>query len=433
MRTTNSFVYAILALGGGTALGHALTLAAMPVITRLYDPAELGGFAVYLALANVVGVAASLRYEMALVLPKSDRAALHLRRLCILLVAAASVLVAGLVATAGDTVAALFDGRAVASVLWLLPLAVLARGAYQTLNLWSTRLGAMQAIAGSRIAQQATMAGTQIAIGLVSSLGAIGLALGHLAGLATAGGFLIARAWTSRETRPAPQVSLKRTAALASRYRKFPTFDTGAALLNISATEIPVLIVGLFFPEATVGLFALAMRVTAWPTMLATAAVGQAHYKQATDEHRASGTARRTMAISIKLLALTGVPAFAMLALIAPHASAWAFGAAWADAGTYIALLCPLFCSMFLVAPTSQTFFTYGRQEVLFAFQAAYAGIAVVSFLAAGWTGNLVFGLVLFSGLGTLRYIMMLLYLLQITGTGLRTVLTTPIFDRRPL
>ena len=57
----------------GTALAHGIKIAATPVLTRLYGPAEFGVFAVFLAMLNLTSVAACLRFEMAISLPEEDQ------------------------------------------------------------------------------------------------------------------------------------------------------------------------------------------------------------------------------------------------------------------------------------------------------------------------------------------------------------------------
>ena len=82
----------VITLMTGTAFAQALPIAVSPILTRLYSPAEFGVFAMYLAVASILGVLVTGRYELAILIPKQDRDAIHIAALS----AALSVLLSGL-------------------------------------------------------------------------------------------------------------------------------------------------------------------------------------------------------------------------------------------------------------------------------------------------------------------------------------------------
>src|ERR1700689_4427028 len=69
------FSHHVAVLGGGTALAQGFTLLFAPILTRLYTPDDVGRMGLYLAFAGFAGVAASLRYEVAIVSAVDDREA----------------------------------------------------------------------------------------------------------------------------------------------------------------------------------------------------------------------------------------------------------------------------------------------------------------------------------------------------------------------
>ena len=56
-------------------LAQAVPLAVAPVLTRLYEPAEFGTFAVYVGAIALIASAATGRYELAIMLPPTARRA----------------------------------------------------------------------------------------------------------------------------------------------------------------------------------------------------------------------------------------------------------------------------------------------------------------------------------------------------------------------
>ena len=71
----------VITLMTGTAFAQALPIAVSPILTRLYTPAEFGVFAMYMAIASILGVLVTGRYELAILIPKQDRDAIHIAAL----------------------------------------------------------------------------------------------------------------------------------------------------------------------------------------------------------------------------------------------------------------------------------------------------------------------------------------------------------------
>ena len=399
-----------LRLGGATLAGHAVALAAWPVLTRLYAPSDVGVFVVYLALANILGVCACLRYELAIVLPRTARGAASVAYVALAATLAVALITVLLVAFAGTEISIAVGIGGAAAVLWVVPATVAGRGLFQTLNYWASRRRRTGVIAFARVGQQTVAAAAQIGAVYTALGGGLALALGHLAGILAAsvwfllaeGGALIAtlRAQSGRNRR--------RAAAMAVRHRRFPRYDVPAALLNVAALELPVLLIGVLYDDAATGQFGLAVRVTGWPAALATAALAQIYYPRANSEYLAAGTAKTTTLQSLRGLLIVGVPLYIVVFAASPWAFSPVFGEAWRPAGVMATLLAPLYVTMFLVAPISQLYFVRGRQRAFLAYQTMYFAAALIGLLAGAVAGDILLGVGLFSALATGRQVLML-------------------------
>ncbi len=410
----------VLRLGGATLIGQAVALAAWPFLTRLYAPADIGVFVVYLALVNLIGTCACLRYELAIVLPRTLRGAaslVHVALVASLVITAGTAL---LVLVAGDQIATLLGLGTVSSVLWIVPGVVAARGIYQALNYWASRRRHTGVIALARIGQQTVAASVQIGAAFTALGGGIALALGHLAGITAAClAFLVAEGGALVRTyRAQAGRNVRRASAMAVRHRKFPRYDVPAALLNVAALELPVIFIAMFYSEALTGQFGLAVRVTGWPAAMATAALAQLYYPRANEEYLASGNAKTVTLESLRGLIRAGVPLYAGVVVLAPWLFAPVFGDEWRLAGVMASLLAPLYVTMFLVAPISQLFFVRGRQRAFLAYQAVYFAAAFAGLAVGALANDILIGVGLFSALATLRQLAMLVDMCRHEGIG---------------
>src|SRR4029077_6410766 len=92
-RARRSFRFAtdVAVLSGGASLGHLFTIAAAPILTRLYLPRDIGDLGLFNAFLGVVTIAASLQYDVAIISAPCQRDAAHLTRLSMLLTIPTSV------------------------------------------------------------------------------------------------------------------------------------------------------------------------------------------------------------------------------------------------------------------------------------------------------------------------------------------------------
>ena len=66
------FLKSIAILASGTALAQAIPIFASPILTRLYTPKKFGMLAVFMAIVSSISPAVCGKYEVAMVLTRSN-------------------------------------------------------------------------------------------------------------------------------------------------------------------------------------------------------------------------------------------------------------------------------------------------------------------------------------------------------------------------
>ena len=346
-------------VAAGAAVGQAMLLLAMPVLTRLYSAADFGTLAVFTAIVGILGAVAALRLDLAVGLPASapEAAAVAWSGL------AATAVVAGLVAVAGaacaEPLGRLLGAADLASTWWLVALTVAVMGIYQVTSAWAIRAHRYAAVGLRDCVAAVVQAGTQIGLGLVGPHPA-GLLLGPAAGRAAGIGSLAGRDGLFRQ--PRPTLSAMRRAV--SRYRGFPLVASWSGLLNTAGTHAPLLVVAAYCDQAEVGLVGLAVRCVGAPTTLvvtASARVFAGETAEAVRERRpVLGSAVRSTVRRLFLIGL--VPAVA-LAVLGPALFGLLFGDGWRQAGVYAGILAAGNLARFAVGGVSQTLVLLERQS----------------------------------------------------------------------
>jgi len=344
------FLRNVATLMSGTAVAQAVTVLSAPLITRLYDPTAFGHYGLVLAIAAPVAIIASLRYELAIVLPARDDDAADVLVLSLGLALVVSLLVAlGLVAF-GHHVARAVGDEAIRPLLWWVPVIVALTGAFQSASYWFIRRERFNHLAVTTTGKAVATFGVQAAAG-VGGGAAMGLVGGHVVGLAAGVVALWTRIVRHDHDRVRVRARVSSIAAAARAHRQFPTYSAPQALVNALSRNAPLLVLGSFFGPALVGHYLLAHRVLKMPITLLGNAFRQVFYPRAVAVARdgALGTlvSRMTLALGIAVF-VPGV----VLSLWAPAAFAFVFGDGWEQAGVYAQALGIWLMSGLVAAPS---------------------------------------------------------------------------------
>lgn len=356
-RGAAAFLRSVGILAGGAAVGQIIALAASPLLSRLYSPGSFGVFAVFTAILGICLAVASLRFEQAIGLPRSDQVGFNLLVLASLVAVFTSVVLALVVLF---TPALLGIGDEMPLVVrCLLPVALVLGAMYQALSIWALRSRLYLPIARTRVMQGVATALTQIGGGLLG-YGPAGLAAGHALGQFAGVGNL---ARSSMKTRRLRRPTLRELWAALARYRKFPLLATPAALLNAVSLQVPVLLFAGVFGPATAGQYFLSARITMAPNDLLGRSVGQVFYAEAirVGAHRPGVLQRLVLTTSARSFLLGLIPSGAVL-IFAPTLFPIVLGAEWEEAGRLSQVMAFMLLANFAVTPVAQVFLIVERQ-----------------------------------------------------------------------
>ncbi|MDC1200166.1 oligosaccharide flippase family protein, partial [bacterium] len=89
---SSEFSKNVLTLMTGTTISQAIPLAATPILTRIYTPEDFGVLALFSSITAILGLLATGKYEMAILLPKDDKDALNIVYLSVILSAIFSII-----------------------------------------------------------------------------------------------------------------------------------------------------------------------------------------------------------------------------------------------------------------------------------------------------------------------------------------------------
>lgn len=380
----SNFIQAVGVLVGGTALAHGITALALPLLSRLYSPADFSMLAVFTSLLSIISVAACLRFDVAVAIPDKDIDAANLLALALGCAFVISLIVAILVLLMPEQIASWLNQIGLSVYLWLLPLGVLLASSYSALQTWLVRKNEFGQIARSRIAQSAVAAGIQLSMG-AASVGAFGLLLGYVLNAGAACvvlGYKVIRF----DRRALRAVSWSGMRAMAVVHHRYPKYSTWEALSNSAAIQVPIIMIAALAVGPEAGYLSMAMYVMQAPMALVGGAIGQVYLSRAPVEHREGKLAPFTGEVFGGLLK-AGVGPLLFVGIVSPTVFPFIFGEEWRRAGHLVAWMTPWFIMQFLASPISMALHVVGRQRTAMSLQyfSLIMRVIAVWFAAKQW------------------------------------------------
>ena len=388
-------------LMSGTVIAQIIPIAASPLLTRLFTPAEMGTLTLYVSIVMLLSVAGAGRFELALGLPKRRGQAvtlLHLAVCVTLLTGVGTALVIGL---AGSTIAGWLGGTDWHTYLYILPLSMVLFCLFQITNYWLNRCAAFKRMAGAKVIQTGTTALAGILAGLMGA-NAVGLIVATVLGYAMGTAAALAMCW--REFKPALNgYSARRLGAAARKYGSFPLQSAPGGLANIAALQLPVMLIAFSYSDEAVGQFGLMMRVVAVPSVFLGYAAGQVYYHAITENIAHGRPVFELLSRGAKMLAVVALLPYGVLLFFGQPLFALIFGPEWAQAGLFASILAPGFFMRFIASSLSLALPALHRNDLAMRWQ-LFNLIAVCLVLGVAATSSLTAFIGAFCVLYTVSY-----------------------------
>lgn len=402
MSTGKNFLRNIALLMTGTTIAQAIPVLVSPLLTRIYSPEDFGAFALYLAVASIVAVVVTGRYEMAIIVPKKESDAYHLVALSVMLAAVSCIGIFVCVLMFKSSLQSMFGWGGDSQWMYWLPISVFFMASYQSLNYLCNREGRYKQMALSRIFQSSSMTVIHVVGGYLKA-GSVALITGQIIGQVAAA-FIMAYMMFVSTPRKSLRVNKHKIIVLAKKYSNFPRYLILAHGFNTASAQSPVLFLSALFGSGSAGFYILIQRVIGAPMVIVAGAIGDVFRHEASREYAKTGQCRSIYRSSfLRLLVISIIP-FSIFSLFAPELFVLVFGDTWRLSGEYSQILTPMFFLQFITSPLSTMYMIAQKQKFDLVWQAILFSLLSLAFLIGQYYGDIKVALSWFSGFYSLMY-----------------------------
>ena len=406
----NSFLLQILTLMSGTLMAQVVLLAFIPILTRLYTPTEFGNYSLFFILSTMIGNISSLRYEQAIMLPKSDRDAQVLLFISALLTIAVSFILCIVLFIFYDFFLNYFNG--LSYLVWLLPFSVLITGLVQIFNSYSTRKKFYKKMAGVKVIESVTTVGSQ---GISRYFFALdGLIMGKfISNIYTL--YLLLTYHLKKQTLQLKYFTKRRAKANLKRHENFPKYFTMATFLNSISQNIPILLFTTLFSPAIAGFYALTHRILQAPIQLVANSTRAVYYQKASELYANREDIRPLYISTTKGLMKLFILPFFIILFFGEEIFSLLFGEEWITSGMIAQITIIWFFFTFINPPITVMYNIFGQQKAQLLFQimglttrtlAIYAGFYIFD--------SYIYSIILFTAISVIHNLLIFGYIYQV-------------------
>lgn len=348
---------------GGAGIAQALPLLFAPLISRLFTAADFSVFGVFVAIYSIMGAVISLKYDLAIMLPKEENKAKSIVSLCLFNSILLSMIVLVFLLIFKNFIIGLFGTSSLNNLILLVPFAALFLSINTILIVWYNRNKQYKTIATNKIFRNSSLTASNIALGFAKT-SHFGLIVSQIISDGIAAVYYLItyykKALNSKFT-----FNFSEIKQIAKEYARFPKFTLPSAFIDAFSAQLPILMIAALFGENLSGGYFFAYRILAIPIALIGAAYSQTFYQKFVSYIQNSDFTNALVFLKKSWLLLSAiiiVPAIVVL-FGGEFVFSFVFGQEWTESGKIASLLIVYIMFAFVSSPTSSTYIALNMQK----------------------------------------------------------------------
>ncbi|MCR4659969.1 MAG: oligosaccharide flippase family protein [Bacteroidales bacterium] len=320
----------------GSLVAQVVSLVAYFVLLRIYTPADFGLFTIFYSYIEVLIIASTCKYEMAVVAVDTDREAASVSRFALRLNTIVSLMLLALLIVL--TIFGWLPGK-FAQLGWLALLIapmVFFCGNNRVYSALYNRCHRYRAIATSDVVGAGSGALVKTVLGLLG-IHSSGLPVGAVLGQAAAN--INYRLGMKRLDLPDTDIAEQR--CVARSQRNYPRYVAPKDFISSLSSNLPFIWLALYFDNAFVGLFGIAITFIMQPCKLISGAFERVLYARIAEAVREGRSVWHQLVNFVLSVEVVAVVVALLLWFFAEPLFSICFGGRWAGCGEYVRALLP--------------------------------------------------------------------------------------------
>jgi O-antigen/teichoic acid export membrane protein len=363
-------------LVSGAIIAQMISILLQPLLRRLFTAEEFGIYSVYLSLVGIIIVASSLRYDDAIVLPKSDKESVNLLGLSLIFNLTINLTILILVLISGEGIKAFLNlpENFPVSLLAIIPIGAFLFSSYGSLNAWLIRKKKYVAISVNKLVRRSTEGMSQVGLALLKIPNGLIYSdlIGQAANVATVA---VQTRGTGLNLR---QISIPKLKYVLRKYSEFPKYNLIPALMSSSSYLLPVIFINKFFSPESAGFFDLSKLVLSIPLAFIASSLSSVLLQKVSEKYNRKESFINDLKPVIIMVGMISLAEILLIMFFGEDIFKIAFGKQWIASGSISRIMVWSFAINFIVASFSNIFVAMRRIKTFSLWQFCYF-LAIIS------------------------------------------------------
>jgi len=377
-RVNNSELFRnISTLAAGTALAQLIPILLQPILRRYYAPEAFGSYTVYLSIVGILIIISSLKYELAIIMPRSDK---HAVNLFFLTVGLSFVFNLTMLLIILIWKAVFLDFLNIpekfASALYFIPLGTFLYSYYQSANYCLIRKKRFMAITRNKFIRRGSEGASQVGFKFINA--SYGLIWGDLVGHVTN-----VISVTYQVMKIGIRINLASHNKIRYVFRKYidyPKFNVIPSFMSACSYLLPAILINKFYTPENAGYFDLTKLVLSIPFALIATSISNVLLQSVSEKFKKGESFIKELKPILAVVTVIAGLEIAVILLFGVDLFVLVFGDVWEVSGQISRILIWSFVLNFVVGSFGSIFIAMGKIRILSLWQLVYF-MAILSLL----------------------------------------------------
>ena len=411
----SEFFRNVATLISGTSLAQAFSVVIYIVLAKIYTEEDFGVFGLYMSILNITVIFSTAKYELAILLPKSEKESVNLLGLSALISVGISILLLLILIPANSLICRWLGSDQISTWLYFIPLSTLLVGWFTSFRNYSNRQKKYKLIAGANIGQSVSNSLVKLGLGFLIA-GAAGLIFGVIFGQLVGILVFFAVHWRFKGA-SAGWIKWSEMKRLARKYSLFPRYNMWQGLINNLSGAFPVFILSSYFSTGMAGFYTFGYMILYRPVNLVANAFYQVMFQRFVEKKHENRALHPEVLLYLKRTTQVILLPFIVSGIFFPEIFVFIFGNEWMEAGRYAQIILPWIFMVCLVMPLTFIPDLYKKQRVAMIIDAIKLVARLGGLMVGVIMENVYIGLALYSGLSAIIIVYNLFWYLKLVKT----------------
>lgn len=367
-------------LVGSNIVAQVISISLYPVVTRLYEPHQLGVYATIMSIVILLEPAVNLNIPQAIMMSDGLIERRRLSRLALLLTLVVTLSIAFVLSVSVNNIKYFELLKLNMGEILFIPIGVFLLTFERTACYWLLRSQDYWGMATSRVLQAGADRGVSV-IGALWFLSPYTLLVGRFVGgvcylfvaMIRSGG----RIWVKGSAKIFSDFTL------IKKYSEFTIYGVWVNIFYYSTQELPTLLISIVCSFEFTGLYVLCTKIIRMPIALIGDAIGRVLYSKVASSRDDVLAKENIYYGALLLTAAFGLVGFGLLSLVAKQAFDYIFGSRWAAVGELVFILSPAFALLFVDRSTSWIYIVSKKQRIQMYVNALIISLTLCAFFTS--------------------------------------------------